>query len=94
MLDQSDVSTQNLKLRGAKKVIMIEINDNRLETAKQFGVDHTINSLNEDPIDAVRKLTNGKGADKVISANPSTQAQAQQSLWLKERYCCFLRWRC
>ena len=25
------------KLRGAKKVIMIEINDNRLETAKQFG---------------------------------------------------------
>lgn len=56
---------------------MIEINDNRLETAKQFGVDHTINSLNEDPIDAVRKLTNGKGADKVISANPSTQAQAQ-----------------
>ena len=65
------------KLRGAKKVIMIEINDNRLETAKQFGVDHTINSLNEDPIDAVRKLTNGKGADKVISANPSTQAQAQ-----------------
>lgn len=65
------------KLRGAKKVIMIEINDNRLETAKQFGVDHTINSLNEDPIDTVRKLTNGKGADKVISANPSTQAQAQ-----------------
>ena len=65
------------KLRGAKKVIMIEINDNRLETAKQFGVDHTINSLNEDPIDAVRKLTNGKGADKVISANPSTQAQSQ-----------------
>ena len=65
------------KLRGAKKVIMIEINDNRLETAKQFGVDHTINSLNEDPIDAVRKLTNGKGADKVISAksihaSPST----------------------
>lgn len=65
------------KLRGAKKVIMIEINYKRLETAKQFGVDHTINSLNEDPIEAVRKLTNGKGADKVISANPSTQAQAQ-----------------
>ena len=65
------------KLRGAKKVIMIEINDKRLETAKQFGVDHTINSLNENPIQAVRKLTDGKGADKVISANPSTQAQAQ-----------------
>lgn len=65
------------KLRGAKKVIMIEINDKRLEMTKQFGVDHTINSLKEDPIEAVKKLTDGKGADKVISANPSTAAQAQ-----------------
>ena len=45
------------KLRGAKKVIMVEINDKRLETAKQFGVDHTINSLNEDPIGAVKKFS-------------------------------------
>lgn len=65
------------KLRGAKEVIMIEINDARLETAKQFGVDHTINSLEIDPIQAVLDLTQGKGADIVISANPSTQAQAQ-----------------
>lgn len=72
------------KLRGAKTVIMIEINDKRLEMAKQFGVDYTINSLKEDPIEAVRKLTNGKGADKVISANPSTQAQAQAIFMAKK----------
>ena len=65
------------KLRGAKKVIMIEINDQRLEMTKQFGVDHTINSTKTDPVKEVKELTNGKGADKVISANPSTQAQAQ-----------------
>lgn len=69
--------SQLAKLRGAKQVIMIEINDKRLEMAKQFGVDYTINSMKEDPIEAVKKLTGGKGADKVISANPSTQAQAQ-----------------
>lgn len=72
------------KLRGAKKVIMIEINDKRLEMTKQFGVDHTINSLNEDPIEAVKKLTDGKGADKVISANPSTAAQAQAIFMAKK----------
>lgn len=68
---------QLAKVRGAAKVIMVEINDNRLELAKQFGVDHTINSLKEDPIAKVKELTNGKGADKVISANPSVKAQAQ-----------------
>ncbi|MDD3185765.1 MAG: alcohol dehydrogenase catalytic domain-containing protein [Anaerostipes sp.] len=65
------------KLRGAKTVIMIEINDKRLEMTKQFGVDYTINSTKVDQIAEVMKITNGKGADKVISANPSTAAQAQ-----------------
>lgn len=65
------------KIRGAQKVIMIDINDNRLEMAKQFGVDITINSSKEDPIEAVKSLTNGKGADKVISATPANATQTQ-----------------
>lgn len=76
--------SQLAKLRGAKQVIMIEINDKRLEMAKQFGVDYTINSMKEDPIEAVKKLTGGKGADKVISANPSTQAQAQSIFMVRK----------
>lgn len=68
---------QLAKLRGAKTVIMVEINDKRLEKVKEFGVDYTINSMKEDTIAAVKKITNGKGADKVISANPSNAAQAQ-----------------
>ena len=69
--------SQLAKLRGAKKVIMIEINDNRLNMAKEFGVDEIINSTKEDPLEAVKRYTGGEGADKVISANPSTQAQSQ-----------------
>lgn len=65
------------KIRGAQKVIMIDINDNRLEMAKQFGVDVTVNSLKEDPIEAVKSLTNGRGADKVISATPANATQTQ-----------------
>ena len=68
---------QLAKLRGAQKVIMIDINDSRLEMAKDFGVDVTINSSVEDPIAAVLKLTNGKGADKVISATPVNATQTQ-----------------
>lgn len=75
---------QLAKVRGAKQVIMIEINDKRLEKVKQFGVDNTINSTEEDPIEAVKRLTNGKGADKVISANPSTAAQAQSLFMAKK----------
>ena len=76
-----DFMAQLAKLRGAQKVIMIDINDKRLEMAKQFGVDVTINSANEDPIEAVKRLTNGRGADKVISATPANTTQ-QQSLFM------------
>jgi len=65
------------KLRGAKTVVMVEINDTRLQKAKEFGVDFTVNSLKEDPIEKIKEITNGRGADKVISANPSTAAQSQ-----------------
>ncbi|MDO5139432.1 MAG: zinc-binding dehydrogenase [Oscillospiraceae bacterium] len=73
-----DFMAQLARLRGAQRVIMIDINESRLEMARQFGVDEIINSSEQDPIEAVKQLTGGRGADKVISATPvnSTQAQA------------------
>jgi len=65
------------KIRGVKEVIMIDINENRLKMARDFGVDHIIDSSRENPAEAVLKLTNGKGADKVISATPSNATQTQ-----------------
>ncbi len=75
---------QLAKLRGAEKVIMIELNETRLEMAKRFGADLYINSSAEDPVKAVLDFTNGKGADKVISANPSTESQ-NQALYMAKR---------
>ncbi|MFV0465414.1 MAG: zinc-binding dehydrogenase [Lachnospiraceae bacterium] len=72
------------KIRGAQKIIMIDINDRRLEMAKEFGVDHIINSSTTDPIDAVLQLTNGKGADKVISATPVNSTQTQSIHMVKK----------
>lgn len=65
------------RLRGAASVIMVDINAERLVQAAAFEVDHTIDSSTTDPVAEVLRLTGGLGAHKVISANPSTQAQSQ-----------------
>lgn len=75
---------QLAKLRGAGKVIMIDLNDSRLDMAKNFGVDITINGGAEDPIAAVLALTGGKGADKVISATPANATQTQSIHMVKK----------
>ena len=75
---------QLAKFRGAQKVIMLDLNDSRLEMAKKFGVDITVNSSKEDPIEAVKKLTDGKGADKVISATPVNATQTQSIHMVKK----------
>lgn len=75
------------KIRGAQKVIMVDLNEHRLDMAKQFGVDEVIVSKLDDPqyaIDEVLKLTNGKGADKVISATPANATQAQSLYMVKK----------
>ena len=68
---------QLAKIRGAQKVIMIDINEKRLKMALDFGVDIIIDSSKEDPIETVKKYTNNKGADKVISATPVNATQTQ-----------------
>lgn len=75
---------QLAKLRGAKRVIMIDINEKRLMMAKEFGVDVTVDSSKEDPIEAVQKLTGEKGADKVISATPVNATQTQSIHMVKK----------
>ena len=50
------------KLIGAT-VIVTELVDWRLETAKKFGADYVINTAKEDAVEAVKKITNGKMAD-------------------------------
>lgn len=65
------------RIRGARTVIVVDLNADRLEKAAQFDIDHCVNSGEVDPVAEVRRLTGGFGAHKVISANPSTVAQQQ-----------------
>ncbi len=49
-------------------IIAIDLADSRLEAAKQFGADVTINNGREDPGAIVKELTDGLGADVAIEA--------------------------
>ena len=72
------------KMRGAGKVIMIDLAEERLNMSLEFGVDHIINGAASDPIEEIKKLTVGLGADHVICANSSVKAQ-QQAIYLCAR---------
>jgi alcohol dehydrogenase len=50
------------------EIIMIDLDENRLNVAKTFGATHTINSSKEDAIKKIMELTNGKGVDTAIEA--------------------------
>lgn len=50
------------------EIIMIDLDDNRLEVAKRFGATAGVNSSNGNAIPAVLKMTNGRGVDTAIEA--------------------------
>lgn len=65
-------------LAGARTVIAVDVDDRKLEGAKRFGATHTVNSSHDDPVEVIRSLTDGNGADVVIDAVgiPATYEQA------------------
>lgn len=54
---------QGCALAGAATIIAVDLMDNKLEYAKQFGATHTINPGKQDLVKTVRSLTEGRGAD-------------------------------
>jgi S-(hydroxymethyl)mycothiol dehydrogenase len=69
------------RLVGARKIIAVDIDPRKLEWAKEFGATHTINSREQDPVEAIQALTDGHGADLVVDAvgRPETYKQAFQA---------------
>ncbi|MGW1799825.1 S-(hydroxymethyl)mycothiol dehydrogenase [Streptomyces sp. NPDC001984] len=73
-----DAAIAGARLAGAATIIAVDIDDRKLETAKKIGATHTVNSKQGDPVEAIRELTGGFGADVVIEAvgRPETYKQA------------------
>ncbi|HEX4190598.1 MAG TPA: S-(hydroxymethyl)mycothiol dehydrogenase [Marmoricola sp.] len=65
-------------LAGAGTIIAVDLDDKKLEWARNLGATHTINSTGIDLVAAIQELTGGNGADVVIDAvgRPETWKQA------------------
>jgi len=65
-------------LAGASTVIGVDVDPRKLELATRFGATHTVNSAEQDPVEAIKSLTDGNGADVCVEAvgNPKVMEQA------------------
>jgi S-(hydroxymethyl)mycothiol dehydrogenase len=76
-----DAAIAGARLVGAAKIIAVDVDDRKLDVAKQFGATHAVNTsgLDQDAVvHAIQELTGGFGADVVIEAvgRPETYKQA------------------
>ncbi|MGY1666214.1 S-(hydroxymethyl)mycothiol dehydrogenase [Geodermatophilus sp. SYSU D00696] len=63
-----DAAIAGARLAGATTIVAVDVEDRKLEWAKQFGATHTVNSRATDPVEAIRALTGGFGVDVAIDA--------------------------
>ncbi len=65
-------------LAGASTIIAVDVDDRKLQTARELGATHSVNSTKTDAVEAIRSLTGGNGADVVVEAvgRPETYEQA------------------
>src|SRR5439155_12373802 len=63
-----DAAILGARLKGARTIVAVDVDDRKLEWAKGFGATHTVNGASEDAVEAVRAATGGFGADGVVEA--------------------------
>ena len=73
-----DAAIAGSKLAGATTIIGVDLDDQKLRWAKEFGATHTVNAASTDPVEKIRELTQGNGVDVSIEAvgNPKTYEPA------------------
>ncbi len=57
-----------VRLFNCATVIAVDVEDSKLELARQLGATHTINSRDCDPLAAIREITGGVGVDYSVEA--------------------------
>ena len=71
------------KMSRASKIIAVDIADNKLAWAREFGATDVVNASETDPVEAIKDLTGGNGVDYSFEAvgTPQTLLQA---LWSRD----------
>jgi L-iditol 2-dehydrogenase len=62
------------KVLGAQPVILTGTRDSRLNLGKKLGADHVVNIRKEDPVQAVKHITGGKGVHYVMECSGAPNA--------------------
>lgn len=68
------IALQILRASGVQ-VIAVDINEHRLNIAKELGADYIINSGSEDPVKAIENVTRGFMADAVLFAASTSDSK-------------------
>lgn len=70
------------KAYGAATIIVTDLEPLRLEAARQMGASHIINIREQDPLEEIKRITNGKGVDVAweTAGNPKALQSALGSL--------------
>ncbi len=73
-----DAAIAAAKLAGATTIIAVDLDDRKLEWAREFGATHTVNASSGDVVEQIKALTEGHGADVCVEAvgNPKVLEQA------------------
>lgn len=66
------LAVQSLKAAGYGRVYAIDLEDRKLEIAKQLGADAGINPKNTDAVKAIQDLTGGRGVDLAMECVGAT----------------------
>jgi S-(hydroxymethyl)mycothiol dehydrogenase len=66
------------QLAGATTIVAVDLDDRKLDWAREFGATHTVNASREDAVTAVQAATGGLGADVCVEAvgHPEVLRQA------------------
>jgi S-(hydroxymethyl)mycothiol dehydrogenase len=63
-----DAAIAGASLAGATTIIGVDVDDRKLQWAREFGATHTVNSRQTEPVAEIRALTGGNGVDVAIEA--------------------------
>ncbi len=73
-----------LKVHGTR-VIVTEVDGGRLELARRMGADEVVDGTSVDPVERVRELTDGRGAEFIVAAAGGARANKQAMAMLAPR---------
>ena len=85
-----DAAIAGARLAGAHTIIAVDVDDRKLQWASEFGATHTVNAKNDDPVDAIKRITDGtaptsasrRSATRRRSSRPTTPATSPAPLVL------------